>query len=107
MLTDLKLRLLKPFQSLQPVELPPPGLYHFEQRNGTEKTRLHLRLEKDGQGLSLVNASRSLHLNPTAAFMAYLFFTKIPSGQAVPPLPAATASQVNKRATTTRNSLLI
>ena len=83
MLTDLKLRLLKPFQSLQVVELPPPGLYHFEKQNGAEKTRLHLRLEKDGQGLLLVNASRSLHLNPTAAFMAYLFFTKIPSGQAV------------------------
>lgn len=83
MLSDLKIRLLKPFQSFQTVELPPPGIYHFEQRNGAEKTRLHLRLEQDGQGLLLVNASRSLHLNPTASFMAYLFFTKVSPKQAV------------------------
>jgi radical SAM protein with 4Fe4S-binding SPASM domain len=39
---------------------------------GSEKTRVHLRVETDGQALLLVNAARVYHLNPTAAFMAYL-----------------------------------
>lgn len=83
MLTDIKSRLLKTLNASRPVDFPPPGLYHFELHNNSEKTRLHLRLEEDGQGLLLVNASRSLHLNPTAAFMAYLFFKGVPSSQAV------------------------
>ena len=33
---------------------------------------MHLRLEGDGSGLLMVNASKAFHLNPTAASMAYL-----------------------------------
>ncbi len=33
--------------------------------------RLHLRIDPDGRGLLIVNANRVVHLNPTAALMAY------------------------------------
>ncbi|HUH99114.1 MAG TPA: radical SAM protein [Anaerolineales bacterium] len=52
--------------------LPRPGLYHYRFDGGDEKSRAHLRLEADGTGTLIVNASRILHLNPTAALMAYL-----------------------------------
>ena len=50
---------------------PGPGIYHFQREENGGKARLHLRLEEDGSGLLLVNASRVFHLNPTAANMAY------------------------------------
>ncbi len=43
-----------------------PGLYH--RRGGEEDPfRLHLRIEEDGHGILIINASRVLHLSPTAA----------------------------------------
>jgi radical SAM protein with 4Fe4S-binding SPASM domain len=48
------------------------GLYHYVRENGTEKSRVHLRMDADGHGTLVVNASRVMHLNPTAALMAYL-----------------------------------
>jgi radical SAM protein with 4Fe4S-binding SPASM domain len=55
-----------------------PALYHYERcwAEG-ERSRIHLRIDpaqngEDGEGLLLVNASRVLHLNPTAALMARL-----------------------------------
>lgn len=71
------------------VELiPEPGLYHFERVDGPERSRVHLRIDppQDGQpgsGTLLVNASRMLHLNPTAALMAYFAMQKVPERQAV------------------------
>ncbi|MDX1778562.1 MAG: hypothetical protein R3339_06755, partial [Thermodesulfobacteriota bacterium] len=47
------------------------GLYHFRQSNGKDKTRLHLRVDPDGSGTLLINASSILHLNPTAALIAF------------------------------------
>ncbi len=59
--------------NVPPAPAPPQGgVYHYLIQEGDSKTRLHLRLEQDGNGLLLVNASRILHLNPTAAYMAYL-----------------------------------
>ncbi len=65
--------------------IPPPGegIHHFLIENQAEKSRLHLRIEKDGHGLLLINASRAFHLNPTAAFMTYLFLLNISHEQAV------------------------
>ena len=71
-LADLTARLRAGFHSKPALEPPAPGLYHFLRENGSDSTRLHLRVETDGRGLLLVNASRAYHLNPTAAFMAYL-----------------------------------
>ncbi len=49
-----------------------PGLYHHIRENGPEKSRIHLRLDEDGHGTLIVNANQVMHLNPTAALMAYL-----------------------------------
>jgi organic radical activating enzyme len=48
------------------------GAYNFQTRpDAPQQYRLHLRLEPDGQGLLIVNASTVLHLNQTAAEYAY------------------------------------
>lgn len=52
-------------------KLPVSGIYHFEQQKEHSKNRIHLRVENDGNGLLLVNASRAYHLNPSATAMAY------------------------------------
>ncbi|HNN14836.1 MAG TPA: PqqD family peptide modification chaperone [Anaerolineales bacterium] len=61
----------KPLQSLQTLESS-PRLYHYTRENEFEKSRIHLRLDPDGTGTIVVNANRVMHLNPTAAFMAWL-----------------------------------
>jgi radical SAM protein with 4Fe4S-binding SPASM domain len=58
------------------------GLYHFERQRLGERSRVHLRVDPDGSGLLLVNASRVMHLNPTAAFMARLALEQIPTAEA-------------------------
>lgn len=54
-----------------PKELPPapdPGIYQYMFPEDTETpNRLHLRVESDGTGVLLVNATTVLHLNQTAA----------------------------------------
>jgi radical SAM protein with 4Fe4S-binding SPASM domain len=52
-------------------QLPGAGVYHYLRETAESKARIHLRLESDGRGLLLVNASRAFHLNPSAACMAY------------------------------------
>jgi radical SAM protein with 4Fe4S-binding SPASM domain len=42
-----------------------------------------LRLDPDGSGILMVNASRIVHLNPTAALMTYLCLEKSPEPQAI------------------------
>lgn len=49
-----------------------PRLYHYTRQNADEKARIHLRMDDDGHGTLIVNANRILHLNPSAAFMAWL-----------------------------------
>ncbi len=65
-----------------PTPSPAPGLYHYRREAGGEKSRIHLRLDPDGQGLLMVNASRVFHLNPTAAFMVYLALEGLSEKQA-------------------------
>jgi radical SAM protein with 4Fe4S-binding SPASM domain len=48
-----------------------PGLYHYSRESQFEKSRIHLRIDHDGTGVLIVNANRVMHLNPTAAQMAY------------------------------------
>ena len=60
-----------------------PGLYHYDHQADGERSRIHLRVDPDGRGLLLVNASRVMHLNPTAAFMARLALEELPAPQAV------------------------
>lgn len=63
--------------STSKTDLPSPGIYHFEYRDNDERSRIHLRIDGElssgqGHGMLLVNANRVVHLNHTAALMAYL-----------------------------------
>jgi radical SAM protein with 4Fe4S-binding SPASM domain len=58
---------------------PKPGLYHFRMEKLDEKARIHLRIDTDGAGVLIVNANRLMHLNSTAAWIAYDFLNHIPS----------------------------
>jgi hypothetical protein len=59
-------RLFIPFEPL------PAGLYHYQAPSeAPDHFRLHLRIEQDGSGVLIVNASTVLHLNITAAEYAY------------------------------------
>jgi organic radical activating enzyme len=50
----------------------PVGIYHYQAPpNAPKPYRLHLRLESDGNGLLIFNASTVLHLNQSAAEIAY------------------------------------
>jgi radical SAM protein with 4Fe4S-binding SPASM domain len=61
------------FSSIHVVPGPTlPGIYHFRRDFIEGKSRVHLRLDADGGGTLIVNADRVLHLNATAALMAYL-----------------------------------
>ncbi|HTX79752.1 MAG TPA: PqqD family peptide modification chaperone [Longilinea sp.] len=59
-----------------------PGVRHYLRESDGAKNRLHLRVEADGYGLLLVNASRAFHLNPSAAFMADLALSETAVDQA-------------------------
>jgi len=47
-------------------------IFHYTRENEDEKSRIHLRIDPDDTGTLIVNANRVMHLNPTAAFMAWL-----------------------------------
>lgn len=53
------------------VSLLSPGIHHGESSANEKHTRIHLRLQRDGSGILLLNASTVLQLNPTAAEYAY------------------------------------
>jgi radical SAM protein with 4Fe4S-binding SPASM domain len=55
-----------------PVHHEPSRIHQYVRENEREKSRIHLRIDPDGSGTLIVNASRVMHLNPTAALMAYL-----------------------------------
>jgi organic radical activating enzyme len=60
----------------------PAGIYHYQAPpDAPTPYRLHLRLESDGTGLLMVNASTILHLNQTAAEYAYHLVKLTPEDQ--------------------------
>jgi hypothetical protein len=62
-------RLVERFSPVKPL---PAGVHHFQSPTEDEKPfRLHLRLNKDGSGILILNASTVLQLNATAAEYAY------------------------------------
>ena len=71
------------FKRVPNASHPAQGLYHYRREEGGEKSRIHLRLDPDGHGTLVVNASRILHLNPTAALMAYFVLEETPGPDAV------------------------
>jgi hypothetical protein len=61
-----------------------PGIFHYQAPPDAEVPyRLHLRLEPDGTGLLIVNASTILHLNQTAAELAFHLVKQTPEDQLV------------------------
>lgn len=69
------------FPPLQPL---PAGVYPYQSpENEDPQYRLHLRLEPDGRGVLIVNASTIVHLNGTASEYVYHFVRNTPREQAV------------------------
>ncbi len=57
------------FTEKQPLS---PGLYSYQTpQDAEDQYRLHLRIEEDGRGILVINASTVLHLNETAVEYAY------------------------------------
>ncbi len=71
------------FNQKSKINNPQMGLYHYRREGPGEKSRIHLRLDPDGHGTLIVNANRILHLNPTAALMAYFLLEKASEREAV------------------------
>ncbi len=69
--------------------LKSPRLYHYLRENAEEKSRIHLRIDKGGHGTLVVNANRVMHLNPTAALMAWLVLEEVDENSAVKALRRA------------------
>jgi hypothetical protein len=67
----------------------PAGTYHLQATEDEKPYRLHLRLQKDGSGLLILNASTVLQLNPTAAEYAFHFIKGTD--------PQEAAKQISKR----------
>ncbi len=67
------MKLLKDFFHIhipeKPVQLK-PGIYHFRREAGGNVTRFHLRVEQDGSGVLLANASLAVRLSPTGVLIA-------------------------------------
>lgn len=62
-------RLVERFAPVKPL---PVGVHHFQSPVEEDQPfRLHLRLQKDGSGILILNASTVLQLNATAAEYAY------------------------------------
>jgi radical SAM protein with 4Fe4S-binding SPASM domain len=71
-------RLRKGASSSPAAEPPVAGLHHFLWEENSQKSRVHLRIDPDGSGLLIVNASKVFQLNPSASTMAYFALSKLP-----------------------------
>jgi hypothetical protein len=68
-MTSIRERIRRYFISVKPL---PGGIYHYQSPPGEPNHyRLHLRLEPDGNGILIINASTIIHLNQSAAEFAY------------------------------------
>lgn len=80
---------MNPFRKLwdlvfPPIQPIPPGTYSYQApADAPFPYRLHLRIEPDGQGILIVNASTVVHLNATAAEYAYFLVKDTPEDEAV------------------------
>jgi len=68
------MNLLEQFKNLFSNVAPlPVGTHHLQAAADEKPYRLHLRLQKDGSGILILNAATVLQLNPTAAEYAFHF----------------------------------
>ena len=75
--------IFKPFNKLfTPVSTISPGVYHYIAPQDDERNyRMHLRIEHDGHGVLIINASTVLHLNQTATEYAYYFVNNVTAAE--------------------------
>jgi radical SAM protein with 4Fe4S-binding SPASM domain len=71
------------------AELLAPGLYHYYNARKFGARRLHLRVERDGSSILMVDAYRVIHLNATATAMVKYFLDDFPEAEARRRLAAA------------------
>ncbi len=61
------------------AQVLPPGLYDYQASKDSDyQYRLHLRIDPDGEGLLIINASTVIHLNQTATEYAYHLIKQTP-----------------------------
>lgn len=60
-----------------------PGLYSYDLTSGDSKTRIHLRIDEDLSGALIINAARVVHLNQSAAAIAYCRLEKFEETKAL------------------------
>jgi hypothetical protein len=67
-----------------PAHPLPAGMYHYQApADAPIPYRMHLRIEPDGQGILIINASTVLHLNQTATELAYYLVKQVPEEETV------------------------
>ncbi|MCE7858431.1 MAG: hypothetical protein DPW18_19520 [Chloroflexi bacterium] len=76
----------------------PEGMHHLQAVQDEKPYRIHLRLQKDGSGILILNAATVLQLNPTAAEYAFHFI----KGTA----PEEAAKQISERYRVSRKTAL-
>ena len=62
--------------------LPGPGMYTYRFHPSGGERRVHLRIESDGSGVLFVDVTDVIHLNSTAAQLAYWALRGVPREQA-------------------------
>lgn len=78
-MTSIRESIKRLISSTQPL---PPGIHHYQApQDDPRNYRLHLRLEADGTGVLIINASTVLHLNRTAAEYAYHLVNRTPEDE--------------------------
>jgi len=82
--------LLKSFRRfIGPAKPIPSGSYHYQAPPDDPRNyRLHLRIEADGSGVLIINASTILHLNQSAAEYAYFLVKNMTPEQAADEMTA-------------------
>ena len=70
MTTKENIRRILFFDKTQPKSSIEPGLYHFFRESEATYTRFHLRVDLDGSGMLLVNATAGARLSPTGVIIA-------------------------------------
>jgi len=74
------------FNEIEPI---PTGIFRYQaSEDSALPYKLHLRVETDGTGILIINASTVLHLNRTAVEYAYYFIDGIKE-EDIPPMVAA------------------
>lgn len=67
-----------------PARPLPVGVYHYQtSADAATPLRMHLRVEPDGSGVLIINASTVLHLNQTAAEFAYHLIQRTPEAEII------------------------